>query len=327
MLAFCASLVAHGLLGWWLMEDYNALLGASSRLPIAAKQDTRDLIVPAPPPFPDLYPNLMGEATGVGDASASTPGDQPLEARASDQTQPITRQDPSADSGQQSHKPGSPAQSTLDTFSPAEPNPVNVAPPASSDSKPFGVASATPDLLSPTLPKTPRVKQEIAADAYDPPDELDQKDGPTTTVMRAPESTPRAPRPSEQAAPESTTGAPSELASKSDSESDPFKKNGVFNLRNGKVDARFGRKVKIVRPHFSLAGLWDQDTPGSAVAILAIAINAEGTVTKVEILKSSGSNEIDLPIQRAMYRWWIEPLKDGNGKPIPDVTIWTIQVR
>ena len=56
-------------------------------------------------------------------------------------------------------------------------------------------------------------------------------------------------------------------------------------------------------------------------------ISAEGNVTAVTVHKSSGSNEIDLPCLEAMYDWWIEPLKDKTGKPIPDTILFTIDFR
>jgi TonB family protein len=61
--------------------------------------------------------------------------------------------------------------------------------------------------------------------------------------------------------------------------------------------------------------------------VTALQIDESGAVKNVQILRSSGSNEIDLPIQRAMFEWWIEPAKDADGNPVPDVAIFTITLR
>jgi len=383
-LALSASLTAHALLAWWLVEFHNPFLSLDiEAIAPASAKATAPLVIPTPPPpveLPELYPDLMGEATGQGDATAAQAGDEPMQARDADQTQPMLSQDPqdgsiaperpSVTSGSE-NSPDQPSQT------PAKPT-FTPLPEPSEQSRPFGLAEGTPDLQSPK-PKTPVVSVKQVPDSenqVDPDERTDQAIekfektsiaiGPVTQrseLDQAPRDTPSAPlgaqteqenpkpeakqespdlpvaetprpdspaqRSAEAATPsaEASQSVSSESGEKSDSESDAFLKNGAFNLRNGKVDARFGRKVKIVRPRFTVAGLWDQFTPGSALAILAIAIDSTGKVTHVEILRSSGSNEIDLPIQRAMYSWWIEPMKDKSGKAIADVTVWTIQVR
>ena len=51
---------------------------------------------------------------------------------------------------------------------------------------------------------------------------------------------------------------------------------------------------------------------------LLAKIDKAGKVTDVKVVKSSGSNDIDLPTVVAMYKWWIEPAKDKDGKPVDD---------
>jgi TonB family protein len=58
-----------------------------------------------------------------------------------------------------------------------------------------------------------------------------------------------------------------------------------------------------------------------------VKIDDTGKVTSVDIMKSSGSNNIDLPMRRALYEWWIEPPKDKDGKATADVMTWTISYR
>jgi TonB family protein len=93
------------------------------------------------------------------------------------------------------------------------------------------------------------------------------------------------------------------------------------------VNVRFGRKVRLVRPRLSLAGEYDTWTADGAIrVVVGVHIDETGAVTEVEILRSSGSNEIDLPCQRAVQQWWIEPAKDKNGKPRPDVIVVTLLI-
>jgi outer membrane biosynthesis protein TonB len=47
-------------------------------------------------------------------------------------------------------------------------------------------------------------------------------------------------------------------------------------------------------------------------------------VQNVEILQSSGSNNIDQPCKVAVYNWWFEPQKDKDGRPLPDLWVVTI---
>jgi TonB family protein len=110
---------------------------------------------------------------------------------------------------------------------------------------------------------------------------------------------------------------------KSESESDAFTKHPTLTYRNGKVEAQDGRKVKAVRPHFSEAGIQALITGLHMKIVLAAHIDEQGKVTGVDILTSSGSNEVDLPMYRAMYDWVFDPTKDIGGKPIPDVLVIT----
>jgi TonB family protein len=57
---------------------------------------------------------------------------------------------------------------------------------------------------------------------------------------------------------------------------------------------------------------------------LGATVDAAGFVQNVVILRSSGSDNIDLPAQRAVYNWWFEPTKDKTGQPQPDLWVVTI---
>lgn len=124
------------------------------------------------------------------------------------------------------------------------------------------------------------------------------------------------------------TSNPGENSVQSDTESDPFSKVGSVTFRAGRVDARFGRKVKWVKPRLSLAGQIDAGFSGNAFIILSVSTDATGKVTRVEVLQSSGSpDSVDLPVVRAVYAWWIEPPKNSKGEPTPDTMVWRIVLR
>jgi TonB family protein len=101
-----------------------------------------------------------------------------------------------------------------------------------------------------------------------------------------------------------------------------------MRFSEGRVDARFGRRVRWVRPRFTIAGQFDAATGSGNAVVLAVSTNREGNVTNVEVLESSGSPEtIDLPVIRAVYAWWIEPPKDRAGNAMPDTMVWRIEIR
>ena len=109
----------------------------------------------------------------------------------------------------------------------------------------------------------------------------------------------------------------------SESESDAFSRIGAINVRNGKVEARLGRSFKSVRPRLSLKGELDAISIDKPIVEMKVSVDETGKVIDVKVLRSSGSNEIDLPTTTAMYKWWIEPAKDKQGKAIKDVILVT----
>jgi len=106
----------------------------------------------------------------------------------------------------------------------------------------------------------------------------------------------------------------------SDSESDAFARIGSAVVRAGKVEARLGRAFKSVSPRLTMKAYLDLASIVNPSVILKVSINEKGNITDVEVLKSSGSNEVDLPTRLALYKWWIEPRKDKkSGQPAADV--------
>ena len=148
-----------------------------------------------------------------------------------------------------------------------------------------------------------------------------------------PEITVPAPAPGPAPAPASVPPAPAvafagggqaDPAPLSDSESDAFSVLGSAQYRDGRLSVRAGRKVKSRRPRIGLAGQVDLYQHKGVQVTLRVATNAEGKVTAVDVVRSSGSNEIDQPCRVAMYDWWFEPKKDAAGNPVPDKFDFTI---
>lgn len=122
-------------------------------------------------------------------------------------------------------------------------------------------------------------------------------------------------------------GTGADPAPKSDSEVDAFSVLGSAQFRGGRVTVRSGRQVKTRRPKIGLAGMVDLAQRSAAEVVLKVAVDASGKVTDVNVLRSSGSNEIDQPCRVAMYDWWFEPKKNATGHPVPDVFQFTISFR
>jgi TonB family protein len=120
-----------------------------------------------------------------------------------------------------------------------------------------------------------------------------------------------------------TGGAPGDPAPMSESESDAFSRIGSINVKNGKVEARLGRSFKSVKPRLSLKGELDAISIAKPIVEMKVLVDETGKVIDVKVLRSSGSNEIDLPTTTAMYKWWIEPAKDKSGKAVKDVILVT----
>ena len=102
---------------------------------------------------------------------------------------------------------------------------------------------------------------------------------------------------------------------------------GSVQFRAGRVTVQSGRQVKTRRPKIGLAGLVELAQRNTAQVELDVTVDRAGTVTNVEIARSSGSNNIDQPCRVAMYDWWFEPKKDATGRPVPDRFRFTIAFR
>ena len=318
--------------------------------PLAKLPDIEDL-----PPIESEF----GQHDGKGTAMHASAGDEPMQARKGPQDQAWISRDevgagdrntlPSMDGG----KPGGPGPIMPEIIRPDAPQPIEVAaltPSPEPQPPAFGVS--TPQQQIPK-PPAPRARPDRASAIGPGPLDRPADDTPATTRPAARPETllalankaplPVAParsatRPSAKdplaktgLAGDNGTGKPGHTAADpapiSDSESDAFSTSGAAVFRNGKLEARFGRKVKTVRPRLNLAGQYDLLSLPSPSVIMKVRADQTGRVRNVEILKSSGSGEVDQPCQLAMYEWWFEPPNDKSGKPQPAEMTWTITWR
>lgn len=116
-------------------------------------------------------------------------------------------------------------------------------------------------------------------------------------------------------------------AQESDSESDPFSKEIFAEMRDGRLEVRKGRKVKTVRPHFLPGAIGAFLSNPDPVLVLQISIDPSGIVKNVDVVRSTGSVEIDQPCRVAVYDWWFEPTHDKKGRPVADVLLFTLRFR
>jgi TonB family protein len=300
-----------------------------------------------PPPPPDSREDI-GEATGTGESNFASLGDRPLQAPKADETQawyslqnpgqrtvakPAGRSDNAtvgdngrggprsraaqalADAVHQIEYPRQPhptPRQRPDVAKPQQPSPPS--PPAA----PLALApSPKPHLILPSTTQ-PSPRDDLAEAAPSPPVPQLSPPTPTTPDVRTATGDGRQP---------GAAASAGDPAPHSDTDSDAFSKIGSAVFRNGHVDVRFGRRVKLTRPNLLLSGQWDTFSIDDPTVVLKIFIDTTGKVSHVDIVKSSGSNDIDQPSQVAAYDWWFEPRTDGKGHPVPDVILFTITYR
>jgi TonB family protein len=201
--------------------------------------------------------------------------------------------------------------------------PTGAAPARGSLAAPPAAASAESAAIAPRPPLEALVERATGdVMQWAPPD-------PTEVVMQAMPIRPSAPQQPQRATAGASGGGGTgaDPAPKSDSEVDAFSVLGSAEFRDGRVSVRSGRQVKTRRPKIRLAGMIDMVQASATSVVLKVAVDATGKVTDVDVVRSSGSNEIDQPCRVAMYEWWFEPKKDAAGRAVPDVFKFTISFR
>jgi len=360
-IAVCASLLLHaGVLEFANQEaKYPRVYLPPSRTAVStvviALQPPK---APKPPPDGDD----MGDRKGTGTASSSSEGAQPLRARQADQDQPaLSREptgpgkigqapsaanDPIGERGRGGQRGQIAVNPTPEPLSPSKvsppqppvmPSPATLTPPPAPREQP---KIDTPQLPAPALTAQITPSPETKARTVLIPPEAPTPMPPATRPVIQVASASPAPPPSPQktapmVASQVATGdglAPGHASEadplqQSDSESDAFTTTDSAVFRDGHISVRSGRKIKTVRPHLLVSGLLDTIGVSDPSVQLKIHVAATGEVTHVDVAHSSGSNDIDLPCTIAVKEWWFEPRVDKNGKPIPDVVLFTISFR
>jgi len=100
----------------------------------------------------------------------------------------------------------------------------------------------------------------------------------------------------------------------SDSESDPFREKATVEVSAGKVNARLGREVKTVRPKLSYVAETELYATQSRSMRVRLHLDSAGKVTKLDIVRSSGSQTADQEAKVALYDWQFDP----RPKRVPD---------
>ena len=251
----------------------------------------------------------VGEVGAKGYASHKTPGDRTALAREAPVDQAALSLDPVGPEPRPETPSPDAGTSSADTSAP----PILLPPPRVLVAKLQPLVESIPARLAALLP-APDMPNQGAVEM--PP--------PFEVVAMAPEVDVPAP-PSTAPAPPPGASPPghADPAPLSDSESDAFSVLGSATFVNGELRVRAGRKIRSRRPKIGLAGKVDSYLSRPEVT-LRVSTDAAGNVTNVEVVKSSGSNEIDQPCRVSMYDWWFEPKKDAAGKPVPDVFNFTI---
>jgi TonB family protein len=319
--ALCVSIVAHAGMMFILV---GRALDARPRQPVLSRTlESRSepaspiFLVHKPPPPADL---LFGDPSGSGDAANASPGEQPMTGRYAGEVQAFLSRDP-AGAGEIGDDPAMSILPRGVERSAAE----GGSPPPSGAAGAPAVETATANEMERlsvigvrSAETAPLVRREIPVRAT--------KSLETASAEQAPRLNEMAARSDDSAAAQQTSSMPAaDPAMMSDSESDPFAHaSGTIEFRDGRVDVRFGRKVKTVRPRLSLAAHYDLMAMQCPRMVVRLQVEASGAIRDVNIVTSSGSRSADQEVKVALYQWWIEPPKDKRGAALADVVEFPI---
>jgi TonB family protein len=322
LLALLAALAVHGAILAVGNRELRANLGWELASSLSQTRLPADLI---PIRRPDLDEQL-GEAKGKGKSINSIDGDTPLESEIAeqDQEQAMASRDPEG------------------FGKPSQPRPLVQA---LQGSQPKQALAQAPDLTSPPAPRSTKTPPLALVDVKAPsnlsPAQNPLDAGPLAAraMPPAPPTPPQQQSPQQQAqntsaaqpqqqqnpSPASNGGKPEPQAN--------FESTPVTTIASryvgGRIEARSGRRF-IARqlPDITLAGQIDLLDMAHAVVVLHLKIDANGNVTDVRTIQSSGSDSVDLPCERAAATWWFEPKIDPDtGKPVPDELDFAIRFK
>ena len=336
-IALCISLIAHGLglsaLAWWVVMttpppkvsavDQDTLLTKLIAREIAQadkpkiEKEKPPLPKPKPRPKerehpPDPLKDDSGEATSVGTANRSTTGHKPMQAEHGAMQADLMN-------------------STADLFDETSALPSSAGQVDGSNStaaKSPKAGTHTPDFITdasvgtvatfslPTIPTT--------TDGTRPVPVATTTKETSTTASGAHNPLPNVPIAKAVISKSQTKQIRGHKAQLSDSESIAFSNAHPGIFRDGKLEGRKGLKVKTTIPRLGYASQLDVESLGRLVAVLGVTVDVDGSVLDVEILKSSGSPNIDEDLKLAVLNdWTLESEKDKDGRPLS--LYWTIR--
>jgi TonB family protein len=277
--ALIVSLLLHAAIMFVAADEAVRGRGVATLNATPATRPSEDVTYVIRPPPPQRLDHLFGDGRGAGDAINARRGDEPLLSRDGGQTQAFLSRDP-VGMGRIDKEP---SMSVLPTGSAAM-SPAKNVPPPPTPHVPFGVDRVEKW----SVPHVTRAAAKVAPPAAGP-------DAPGTTA-----------------------GVPlpaADPAVMSDSESDPFttatRPSDAVVFRDGRVEARFGRKVKTIRPHLSFSSQVDLMSMQFPRLVVRVHIHGDGSVRRVDIVKSSGSPSADQEVKVALYQWWFEPTREN----------------
>jgi TonB family protein len=336
--ALCVSLLAHGLalsgLAWWYIEHTSSKLPPIDKYVVMADQMVREAAAkqPPPPPPPPSPPKSAskpppppapkkldkpkpthkddsGEANGTGTANRSTPGAQPMQANSGYEQADLMRE--AKDFADSAFLPASAGK-------PAGNNAMPKKSPKSGSYVPDAIAQANP-LSDPTVttPATP-----VPTDGPGPYPKITETHvtGPTASGTKSPvANVPLAQLPTPNPTQKEIRG---HRATASDTESIAFAGANSAVFRAGRLEGRKGLRVKTTQVRFHDSSEADIQLLGGIRTVVSARVDADGNVLDVQIVESSGSENVDEDCKLAVWNWTLEPQKDKDGHPT-DLN-WTI---
>jgi TonB family protein len=338
--ALSVSLIAHGLglsgLAWWYIE-HNLLLKTPPIDRVQALVDRMLSQMPpqpkTPPPAPKTAPPAepqkkslprpephklqnpfdhkddSGETNGTGTANRSTDGEQPMQAESGYEQADLMKQ--AQNFSDNAFLPASAGkQQTNNVDQQKSPKAGTYVPDfaldalASKDSpvKPL-VVPVTDKGIGP-MPKIdkPKITSPAISGTKDP-------------IANVPTAQAPTPKPEQRE-------VRGHRATLSDTESIALAKinSGIFKA--GRLVGRKGLKVKTTLPRFGDASYADIQMLGGVRTVVQARVDADGNVQDVQVVQTSGSQNVDQDCKTAVWNWTLEPEKDKTGRPV-DYT-WTI---
>ena len=322
-IALACSLVLHAL-GTMIYVAYGSKLLSAD----AKTLRNPELVLKVDPELLDF-----GDTKGKGIGNNASAGEQPLRAREADSDQALLSRQP-AGFGRQLEAPselkGPPGAMAMAT----PPAAMAIPPDPPIQPKTQAKNAAASDVAPMQTPAQPKPDIQIP----EPTARVREGDAPAEPLQVNPkitQTTPPAPQPRPVqvavASQNQNPGVPPSAGKpipQSESDSDPFMRSkGSIEFHNGRLDIQFGRRAQTVNPQIGIAGELDAVALNSPTLIVEVHIEPSGRVSKVELLRKSGSVAIDEPTVNALYQWTFEPAHDKNGKPIADVVTFTIGFR